>query len=231
MNIAVCFSGHLRNFSDLLDNFKEKILIFKKDHEVDLFFSLWDTYEPEFSWQNQNKTISKKIELQNILELNPAKIEVENFQKNKRQLLLNNFTDLQCNNDKIIKDGILYSTSMFYKLYKCNLLKKEFEKSNKITYDLVIRYRSNLFIDGDINLNISKNILYTKRSPDSTCLDDIFAYADTNIMDIYSNVYPNLSLILNKYKNFGPENILYNWIVTENKIQTHHTEFDIKIIR
>jgi hypothetical protein len=72
--------------------------------------------------------------------------------------------------------------------------------------------------------------LYNKRENDSN-LDDIFAYGDSETMDKYSNLYLNLSSILNKYKRFGPEKILYDWVIRENKIPRKNTSFGIDIIR
>lgn len=230
MKIAVCFSGHLRNFNNLLNNFKDKILSLKDQHKIDLFFSVWDTYEPKYSWTNQNETISNSIYVEDLLKLNPIKVEVENFNEIKKHFLLKNFTNLDHSNDKILKDGILHSTPMFYKIYKANKLKQDYEKLNNFKYDIVIRYRSNLFIDGNIDLHINKNILYNKKENDQN-LDDIFAYSGSEIMNKYSELYLNLSLILNKYKRFGPEQILYDWIINENSIQRKDTSFNINIIR
>lgn len=230
MKIAICFSGHLRNFSNLLENFKEKILSLRKDHQVDVFFSIWDIYEPQYSWTNQNETVSNLINIEDLSRLNPIKIEVENFNEIKDNFLLKNFTNIDHSNEWTSKNGILHSIPMFYKIYKANELKKDYEKINNFKYDIAIRYRSNLLINGNIDLNINKNILYNKRENNSN-LDDIFAYSDSETMDKYSDLYLNLSLILNKYRRFGPEEILYDWIINENKIPRKDTSFSIDIIR
>jgi hypothetical protein len=229
MKVAVCFSGHLRNFNNLLNNFKDKILTLK-DHQIDLFFSIWDIYEPEYSWANQNQTKSNLVNLEDILKLNPIKVEVENFNQIKNEFLLKNFTNFKPINNKTIKDGIMHSTPMFYKIYKSNELKKEHERVNNFKYDIVIRYRSNLLINGNVDLNINANTLYNKRENDGN-LDDIFAYGDSETMDKYSNLYLNLSSILNKYKRFGPEEILYDWVINESQIPRKDTQFTIDIIR
>jgi hypothetical protein len=230
MKVAVCFSGHLRNFSHLLTNFKDKVLSLKDQNEIDLFFSIWDIYEPKYSWTNENETKSNLINIDDILKLDPIKIEIENFDVLKEEFLLKNFTNINHLNERIIKNGILHSTPMFYKIYKANELKKTYERTNNFKYDIVIRYRSNLSINGNIDLNINKNILYNKHENDSN-LDDIFAYADSETMDKYSGLYLNLSLILNKYRRFGPEEILYDWIINENQISRKNTSFGIDIIR
>jgi len=230
MKVAVCFSGHFRNFNNLLNNFKDKILSLKDRHQIDLFFSIWDTYEPQYSWSNQNETVSNLINIEDLSRLNPIKIEVENFNEIKEQFLLKNFTTLNNSDGRIMKDGILHSTPMFYKIYKVNELKKNYERINNFKYDIVIRYRSNLLINGNIDLNINKNTLHNKRENDSN-LDDIFAYAGSEVMDKYSELYLNLSLILNKYRRFGPEEILYDWVINENKVPRKDTSFTIDIIR
>ena len=113
MKVAICFSGHLRNFSNLLDNFKDKILSLKDQHQIDLFFSIWDIYEPQYSWTNQNETASNLIHIEDISILNPIKIEVENFNEIKDNFLLKNFTNIDRSNQWTSKNGILHSTPMF----------------------------------------------------------------------------------------------------------------------
>jgi hypothetical protein len=230
MKVAICFSGHLRNFNNLLNNFKDKILSLKDQHQIDLFFSIWDLYEPQYSWTNQNETVSNLINIEDISILNPIKIEVENFNEIKDNFLLKNFTNTDRSNQWTSKNGILHSTPMFYKIYKANELKKNYERINNFKYDIVVRYRSNLSISQKINLDIDSNTLYNKEQV-GTLLDDRFAYGDSETMDKYSDLYLNLSLILNKYGRFGPEEILYDWVINENKIPRKDTSFSIDIIR
>jgi predicted mannosyl-3-phosphoglycerate phosphatase (HAD superfamily) len=57
MKIAICFSGHIRNFFDKgIESFNNNILYLRdQGHEVDIFFSVWNTYEPSTShWNHLN---------------------------------------------------------------------------------------------------------------------------------------------------------------------------------
>jgi hypothetical protein len=227
MRVAICFSGHLRNFfNNSVNLLKDKIQNFEKQqNKVDLFFSIWDTYEPYNSWSN-TEIKSNKIDVSQIEKLNPISYEIEVYDDIKSQFLYSNFnSNIKIENEKLMSEGILHSTPMYYKIMKANSLKSLYEATYNFKYDVVIRYRANIDFEKDLDFNHLKyNIIYNRASgyncyDNRNCMcDDIFAYGQSDIMNKYSDVYNNLSMIYKKYGNTGPERILYDWLVKENNI-------------
>jgi len=236
MRIAICFSGHIRNFlTHGIFNLNSNILSLREHgHVVDLFISTWDTI---------NAGSEDKIDTDKIKELNPIICEIENYDLIKHNFLLKNFhSNLKMEfgksqNDFVgIKNGILNSTPMFYKIYKANKLKCAYEVNNGFKYDIVIRYRANLSFLSPICIdNFKPNVIYNRGicgkidgksirtdgniNLDSYMFDDLFAYGDSNIMNIYSDVYNNLSILFHEYGSTGPERILYDWVVLKNTLR------------
>lgn len=227
MRIAICFSGHLRHFfTRSLNNLMDKIQNFKNtDNEVDLFFSIWDTYDPYNSWSNI-EVESNKIDINQLENINPTSYEIEVYDDIKHKFLLREFNStIQPENNQLIFNGILHSTPMYYKIMKANSLKTNYEISNNFKYDITIRYRSNIDFEKDLDFShVKSNTIYNRACgyncyDNNNCMcDDIFAYGESTVMDLYSNVYNNLSLIYEKYGSTGPERILYDWLIRENNI-------------
>jgi hypothetical protein len=249
MRIAICFSGHIRNFfSKGLDSFDKNLLYLRKQgHEVDLFFSVWDTYEPSTTHWYKESIISDLIDENLIKQINPISYVIEKYENVKHNFILKNIhSTVKVEPYPIIsEDGILHSTPMYYKILSANNLKKEYEIKNNFKYDVVIRYRSHIYMDRPLTLHeIQPNILYVpyvsqrfeynwwenSQQNGSNMTDDRLAYGDSEIMDTYSDVYNNLTLLFEKYGNTGPERILDNWLINELKLNVQRG-IDVQIIR
>ncbi|MCU0287586.1 MAG: hypothetical protein MUF15_14480, partial [Acidobacteria bacterium] len=86
---------------------------------------------------------------------------------------------------------------MFYKMYQCNELKRQYEIQNKQHYDLVIRLRPDMIINQEIPsyVLLQKDILWfsdCKVNP-AFQVSDKFAVANSTNMDYYCSVWPLLS--------------------------------------
>lgn len=94
-----------------------------------------------------------------------------------------------------------YMMSMFYSLYQSNQLKIQHELENNIKYDWVIRSRFDVALpSGVLDFNTLDNQnLYIPGGvfdPNSGYLDS-FAFSNSNIMDIYSDIFNQVHHILN----------------------------------
>lgn len=101
---------------------------------------------------------------------------------------------------------------MFYKIFKCNELKKDYEEENNIKFDIVVRTRFDLYILSKINF---KNINFEKVNfindgcfmleSEIAGICDFFAISNSYNLDVYSNCFNNLNdLFFDKtipYKN------------------------------
>jgi hypothetical protein len=223
MKIAICFSGHIRNFFDKgIKSFNSNILYLRdQGHEVDIFFSVWSTYEPSTShWSHLNYKPYVLINENLIKSLNPVDYIIEDYESIKHNFLLKNYyAEAKPEIPEIISEGILHNTPMFYKILSSNNLKTKYEQANNFKYDVVVRYRSQIIMDEPLVLeDIKPNTLYvpyvSQHPWENSCMtDDRFAYGDSEIMDKYSDVYNNLPILFKTYKSTGPERILDNWVV------------------
>jgi hypothetical protein len=221
MRVAVCFSGHVRNFFEKgLDNFYDNFLYLREHgHQVDLFFSVWNTCDATVSYSANTENFSIKVSDALITQLNPAAYLIEDYDSIKHRFLLKSLhPTIEPESSQIIHEDILHSTPMFYKIWSANSLKTQYEKENNFKYDVVVRYRAQLYMRSPLEPEqVQPNTLYLQYTGidyqhDSFMTDDLFAYGDSQIMDIYSEIYPNLSMLLHKYGNTGPERLMDNWV-------------------
>lgn len=88
-------------------------------------------------------------------------------------------------------------------------------KNLNIDYDIVIRGRTDMFIDGDLDimvndyLNVPSGRVKTHNWENSDGICDIFGFAKPKIMDYYSSTYLNIMEYVNQgHYMIPPENLL-----------------------
>jgi hypothetical protein len=159
--IAICFSGHLRNFltdtvsNDLVqfNNFVKGIEEHRKQgDQVDLFFSLWETHNAQTARYRHNID-SRLVDKELLSFLKPVEVEIEIFGDMSPMFNLRNFSS-DYDLDGLIYNsaGYFHSTPMYYKIYRANLLKKQHEEKNGFKYDAVVRYRSNIQLEAPLHI-------------------------------------------------------------------------------
>lgn len=186
MKVALCISGGLRNFEDTFYSFKEFLLdIF----DVDVFF---------YGVENKKGAIQNEITLKELF--NPKRYKVNT---------LSFYNTIPCN--------YTLSTSFysFYNVYKCNELKKEFEKENNFLYDIVIRSRLDYFWFRSITENeieIAQNFVLTPlewsfKSVSTYAISDAFAFSTSKLIDKYANIFCSLDTYCEQLGGLHPETI------------------------
>jgi len=101
-------------------------------------------------------------------------------------------------------------------------LKKQYEKDNNFKYDCVIRCRFDYFFTKKYDLNnFNFNFLNIKSDCNHTpyAINDHLALSNSQIMDIYSDIYNNIDHYYNKGIEFNPEVIL-GYHIQINNINT-----------
>lgn len=153
---------------------------------------------------------------------NLKKIKIENYDSNyKSKFIENNINQKIFLNYKEGSESNKFGLiSQFYKLFKCYELLCDYEKENNFTYDIIIRCRFDVFIDGLKNVDINSlelnNILYTSTA--GFHINDYWAIGNREIMHNYCNYYLNMSPNLIENKLFF---LLYN---ESGHILSLHTE-------
>jgi len=228
MNIALCISGHMRNYKNLIDNFYKFQSFLNTIGDTDIFISTWNKKNTNSCWSAAHGDIDVNTALQNVdaktlsTEFNiPIKyIEVNDYNflsSEYSPLKYTLFTNHEYNWDsRGIYNNIVHSTKMLFLIYRANFLKSQQEFINNKKYDLVIRTRPDMMYDMTtcttaIPFNkILDNCLYTVYKPECIGLyDDRFAFGSSDVMNIYSSAFYRISTI-NDQDIFGdPETVLH----------------------
>ena len=122
-----------------------------------------------------------------------------------------------------------------YKFFILNQQKKNIELHENIKYDLVIKYRPDLYIENKIEYVLSNNIIIPQSSKidinklgkkTNNYICDIFAYGNSSIMDKYFNIFLNLGNLIEKYGNIN-ETLVFHYL---NEYNIPYTFKKIKYI-
>ena len=217
MKIATCLSGHSRNYLYNHPNFP---------FETDYFISsCWQSGIPnenteEFvSYHTQNNVETDMVNINEIVNLyKPNLYEFLNDKELPKELI-------KFDNHRTLSGGILIHIGlMFYRIYRANLLKKEYELLNNFKYDLVIRSRFDIKV---VSANLDRNKLNMVFDGNSIC--DLFFAGSSHIMDIVSECYlwfvKQDPRYLSSFKN--AETILLHYIEYLKLDLMYSNDFDI----
>lgn len=198
---AVCISGHLRTFIENFPSVKENLL---DKMDCDVFIHTWDILGLSYRWTDADLHVTNTHQLvHKINEMySPKALIIENTR---------NFTVKPIMQQRLIDHrdipGIL---SMYYKVEECNNLKKDYEKQNNFTYDCVVRFRGDLYLEQPlpIDKNTNFNVLHLPIFGNFGGACDQFAYGGSAVMDRYSGLYSNIERYLHAGAPFHPERLL-----------------------
>lgn len=229
MKIALCLSGQPRNIKIGLKFIEKYLLQPNKHHEIDVFLHCWyDAADVGKSYTSAQQYADGYVGLVEqgtdslLLErLKPKKYVIEkqiNFKEYSKTFKThpNAKQDIMC--------------SIFYSMFACNNLKKQYEIENNFKYDLVVRTRYDLayfspiifseYLDSFNKITVLEN--YQKDqdvySSINLPMPDIFSFSNSKNMDIFCSVYPNMKEINAKLDIPFGERYLGEWVRVQNKI-------------
>lgn len=211
MKGAICFSGDLRDFSKTKDFW----LKFVHHNNLDVYCSFWkdtlnlEDYEEFISTFNPVKyEIEPKVSIENDLEIL------------RTEFIRPNLGVDGLRNEYYEKAESLRILSMWYRIWRCNLLTRESD------YDILVRARTDIYFDEvfDLELNDFLNTTHTFVGiwnwENNWGPDDTFAYGNRKVMDYYS------SLFLKFYSYFQDGELLE---IAENMLRVHLSKKDLTI--
>jgi hypothetical protein len=201
MKIALCFSGHMRDLNET-KNFWLSLI---KKYNMDVYASFWDIENSELG-----DTIN---EFEKVY--SPKRLEVESYKifKQTTQDFASMNIQSPTNIDELFQNTskAFGQLSMYYKVWKCNLLTKQLG----IEYDLIIRARidtvldENFVIENNNMLNVPMGSNNCPSFPQSDGINDCFAYGNPKVMDYYSFIFLRMMEYLNDgHYLFPPEHFL-----------------------
>jgi hypothetical protein len=221
MKIAICLSGHTRNYKKNYPNY---------NFNPDVFISTpWQSGLPEstgldyISYHSQEYTETTKIDLADIVhKYNPKLYTISDDTS-----VIN---DLQPFNSYVTKHGAKLNQigHMFYRMYECNNLRKTYESYQNLHYDYIIRSRFDVKIN---NINFDPTKVFLWKQNDSVC-DLFFAGNPTHvnrISDIYSWFIHQPPSFLASFNN--AEGILKHYIDLLDIENMIDNQFDISFTK
>jgi hypothetical protein len=126
----------------------------------------------------------------------------------KEQKLFTDYID-KFNNQKRPETPVNNVLQMFYRIYKCSQLKKEYENEKNIKFDIVARFRPDLEFLNKVNfkfLNDNEIVIPSEYNLDGIC--DQFFYSNSKTYDKISELYLNISNYIDEGCLFHPETLL-----------------------
>ena len=200
MKTAVLIPGMLRNFEVTHPRFKTFIM---DELNPDIFFS---GYPNEMGIEHCEKTFTSLYK--------PKKHIIREYTDELRKMICPN----QAFYNMFKRSESTPNTWMsgVWNVKMANLLRKEYEQSEGIKYDLVIKCRIDTFFyakisQKDIQLALEGNILIPNawdfKSVNPIAVSDVFAMSTPDVMDIYCDMYDHIDGYVKSGDIFHPESL------------------------
>lgn len=223
LKIALCMSGHLRTFENNYKSVYDNIL---SKHDCDVFIHTWDSLGLSYRHTDGGLHLLNTDQFRSKIEFlyNPKKIVIEPNRP---------FTVTPLMQQRMIDhrdvSGIL---SMIYKIEACNQLKIDYENEKNFKYDLVVRFRGDLYVETPLPTDSISNydFLFLPFYGNFAGINDQFAFGSSPIMDVYSSLYSNLEKYLQAGAYMQPEK-LFQFNIEYNKLPVNKVNFRYVIRR
>jgi hypothetical protein len=209
MKIAICFSGQIRTGVESSPNLLR--FIGELIPYTDFFIHTWNN-ETKKNYNGCRilgrppQNITEKIN--KISEIYKPKIMcVEEFEE------VVNLYELQKNDVNIFKS----IPPLWYSFQKSVELKNEYELKNKFKYDYVVKLRPDIIFPSirnlkdeiELTMSTKKDMFYIENfigihRENKLFVDDVYFFSNSEIMDVASKYYTELSQKINKTNNIYP---------------------------
>lgn len=204
MNIALCYSGQLRNFKACFETHKRYIIDSNPKDRFFIFAHFWhDNNLQGIKYRGQIQDDKEKDfwNINNVFDF--VAIGPDSF---LCQTPINFESSLVP--DPRFPHPMQNTLSMFFSIYKANQLQKEFSRERGFNFDISIRMRTDLFFTRNLELDkFDKNKVHIH---DQVChmpygVNDIFAFGASEEMNEYSSVFGNIYNMANEGCAVNPE--------------------------
>lgn len=173
--IAVCLSGQTRSYAEGYKYLHKNLL---SKHNVDIF---WHTWTLDDDVRNNLESL-----------YNP---KMTNYTKT-----FDNAQFIKYNRTQDNRFPPYNTIHMLYSIFMSNFLKRTYEIENGFVYDAAVRIRFDYALNTELDFdNMVKNKLYVPDDlirgfipPNGVAANDQFAYGDSNVMDLYSQMFWNM---------------------------------------
>ena len=125
------------------------------------------------------------------------------------------------NSNKSPETSVESCVNMFYKIFRCNELKKQHENKHNFKYDIVVRLRPDTNFNKPVIFSEDKDKIFIPNNCDWGGVCDQFAYGPSDLMDKFCDLFPNIKKYVEEGRLFHPETLL----------QYHCDKLGLEIIR
>jgi len=211
MKVALLLSGDMRDWIINYVYFKQHLL----DHyDVDIFISTWRGY--------------KNDEVVNVY--NPVAMDIQDYNRGFNQRWASITNPYEENREPNV--NLVNCMSMWYKTWRVNELKNEYQFTMNTKYDLVIKTRPDLKLEEKVILEKPKNnTLYIPKGWDwSGGVNDLFAYGSSHVINIYSDMFRMFPTLLKSCESkLNPEILLRDYLNTFQGIKLERPKIDMTL--
>lgn len=203
MKTAVCISGKM----DSIWNADNLIKFVIAPYAADVFIDTWIPYENNTikTGYTEAELVQVGIPVDAIPKAPPAIIQDFADKFRPKMMVLDSFDDVPLThqirtllpknkktNSGVVSEGTRAENVMFmwYKLWKCNQLRKLYEQANRVRYDCIIRLRFDNSFTGFPIIEPKYKTIYIPEGGDyENGINDQLAIADSQTMDLYCDMY------------------------------------------
>jgi len=204
MKIAYCISGQMRNFDHpvVVKRLKKYIL---DPLQPDVFIDTWDDQRGSSYYSIHNnlwvpQNPNEPPDIDKVKEIfNPTVLQTENFAEWKSNL--KNPLYLKCPQMK------QNSAILFYKMWRANKLKSDYEKEHGFKYDVVIKSRADIIFFRTLKEEWLNGKFWTNNN--GPIMHDVFLTGNSDIMDTASDLWNHLPFYFASVNSAPP--MLTNW--------------------
>jgi hypothetical protein len=191
-DVALCLFGQMRSYRKTHKFLKKNII---EPLNPDIFVHTWRLSGNTWKYDNDNGEPVTEEELENLY--SPTRMEIERFKEDYYWELEENKVPDKVRELPHYAKGIL---PMFYKMNKCNALKRDYEEREKDSkYDLVILIRPDLAVLSEIPQKVleNPNVVWAQDDAYGTGfhpyhIDDRFLITNSANMDYVTSIWENL---------------------------------------
>ena len=198
VRVAYCLSGLMRTYKETLASQLANII---EPNNCDVFISTWDVAGHVRTDKYETKDYNEKVEEKDFRELYGDRL---------KGLSIFNLDEIRPTFKKCFYEGMI---AMFWQIYQCDKLRRQYEDQNGFSYDYIIRSRPDLLFHTGFELTKINSIGPFVWVPnfDNILIDDCLAFGMNDVMSIYSSVYEQIETY-HKAKDFYTQHPKYNCI-------------------
>ena len=215
-NVALCYSGQIRDFEKCFESHVKHIIEVNKDYNFYIFFHCWGDKSLEGMTHFVGRSDRGFFSMNNIndvLDCNPDCILIEKPREFHSNLVP----------DPRFPHPIQNTLSMFYSIMMSNETKRIFCTQRGINIDWCLRLRTDLFFQKDLNLDDYDNdYMYVNDQYVHTnyAVNDLFSFSNDENMNQYSQTFNRIVNLVDMGCAVNPECFLgFNLQACEMKIK------------